>query len=114
MVAKNLGERTNFLSTESIANSEIQASPLARDLPDHISTVFHDTLHDEQEQRKDFFYVISWDGINGTPVKPITVELHKWPGSDPPRLQSEAFLELYQQNLIRYSATPRDLPARFL
>lgn len=111
--AQSLEQRSPFLSTESITNPDVKTSPLATKLPEHTTSLFLDVHKDAQENRTDFFYVVSWDGSNGTPVKPITVELHKWSGSEPPRVQSEAFLEFYQEKLARYAATPRDRPARF-
>ena len=113
LTAKNLASRTNFLSTESLANPELKSSILARDLPKPLSIVSTDILYDDKEERIDYFYVVSWGDTEGTPKKPISVELHKWPGREPPHMQSEAFTELYEQKLADYAITPRDLPARF-
>ena len=111
--AKNLGERQDMVSTDNLSSEKLAASPLAQTFPKPTSILFQDKLTDKQERRSDFFYVVSWDGENNTPAKPITVELHKWPGSEPARLHGAAFLEFYQQKLARYAASPLDRPARF-
>ena len=111
--ANTLAERENLLSAESVNNTKVSDSILAGPIPSPISTLFMDVLTDEGEKRTDFFYVVAWDGQEGTPSKPIAVELHKWPGSEPPRVQTEAFLEFYQQTLARYAAAPLDRPERF-
>lgn len=111
--AKNLSERESFLSAESATSPEIANSPLAGPIAEPISTLFMDVITDQEEERMDFFYVVAWNGEDSTPAKPMAVELHKWPGSEPPRVHSEAFLEFYQQKLARYAANPLDRPARF-
>ena len=111
--AKSLDDRKGFLSTESASDPKLTASVLNGPLPEPTSTLFMDVLNDAQEDRTDFFYVVGWDGKGGSPSKPMAVELHKWPGSEPPRIQTEAFLEFYEKKLAHYAATPLDRPARF-
>ncbi|MGJ8723142.1 MAG: hypothetical protein ACSHYB_01185 [Roseibacillus sp.] len=111
--AESLEQRKDFLSAESVSNPKTVSSPLAGPIPTPATTLFMDVLTDEQEKRTDFFYVVGWAGEDNTPAKPMAVELHKWPGSEPPRIHSEAFLEFYQQKLARYAANPLDRPARF-
>ena len=113
LAARDLDQRKPFLSAESTSDPEVTESILSGTIPKPTSTLFMDVLSDNDEKRTDFFYVVAWDGQNGTPSKPIAVELHKWPGSEPPRVQTEAFLEFYQQKLPRYAAAPLDRPAKF-
>ena len=111
--AESLSEREAYMSAKKIDNTTLITSPLIGPIPKPTSTLFLDVFTDEQEKRTDFFYVVSWAGENNTPTKPMTVELHKWPGSEPPRIHTEAFLEFYQQKLARYASEPLDRPARF-
>lgn len=111
--AQNLEERRPFLSTASANNPEVAKTLLAGPIPKPITIHYRELLNDEQEKRTDFFYAVSWDGANNSPTKPIMVELHKWSESEPPQVQSEAFLEFYQQRLVSYASAPQDSPARF-
>ncbi|MFC0019789.1 hypothetical protein [Roseibacillus persicicus] len=113
LAARNLTERTPFLSVQSQKNPNVASSPLAQALPDPSSTHFWEILKDPQEKRTDFFYIASWDGTRNTPPEPIAIELHKWEGSESTQVHSEAFVEFYTQKLARYAASPLDRPARF-
>lgn len=113
LAARSLGERRPFLAVESLKKNDIASGPLAEILPKPTSTLFWGVQTDEQEKRNDFYYIVSWDGSLSSPTKPMAVELHKWEGSESPKVHSEAFLEFYTQKLARYAASPLDRPARF-
>ncbi len=111
--AKTLAERENFLSPRSLNDPNIADSILARPIPEPTVILFRNHLRDTEEQRSDFFYVASWEGQSDAPADFITVELHKWPGNEPYRVNSEAFLEFTEKKLRRYASVPLDRPARF-
>ena len=111
--ATSLEERKSFLTPESLSKPSTSSSILAGPIPPATSTFILNVLKDQEEQRTDFFYVVTWDGKNNSPVKPMTVELHQWPGSDPVQLQTEAFLQFYNKALFKYAAQLRDKPEKF-
>lgn len=113
LAAENLSTRQPFISTSNLDEAKLITSPLASGIPKPGSIFFLNLLKDQQEKRSDFFYAVSWDESGRTPVSSMAVELHQWPGSEPPRVHADAFLEFYQQKLRRYAAAPLDRPARF-
>lgn len=113
LTAKNLVERENVISATALQDPRISKSILAGPLPPPTSTNHWTRFNDPAENRTDFFYLVSWDGERGTPVKPIAVQLHRWNEREEPTIHAEAFLEAYEGALMRYAATAREEPARF-
>ncbi|MEM9081136.1 MAG: hypothetical protein AAGC74_10640, partial [Verrucomicrobiota bacterium] len=86
---------------------------LARPLPPYSSIHPDKVALDSEENRTDYYYLIGWDGDQNSPPEPVTILLHSWHPSEPPRLHAEAFLQSYRRSVERFAASPVDEPQSF-
>ena len=106
--AENLAQRKSIIANSNLETSELAQTALASPLPKPTNITYLTTSRDESEKRTDFLFIISWDENQKAPKKPVVVELHRWSDNDPPQIHSQAFLQVSEEELLRFASAANE------
>ena len=102
LAARNLNERRPYMTDSRRSEAELERGPLAKELPAIVQQRLLKYMKDHSEKTDEVFFEISFERDS---TAPILVQVNA--GSDGRmRVHTDAFLDLYNDEMARFQAVP--------
>jgi hypothetical protein len=103
--ARSLKERLPILTNSVYSHEELSNSPLGGALPEIVNRRSIHYMEDRNERRKEHFFEVFFQLDPNERAVPILIQLNDW-GDGAIRVHTDAFLDLFEDRLGKFAASP--------